>query len=363
MPPRACRLVAAAAELPPAAAVFPPLCLGSLTLSSCAILSPMESVSDVGFRRLCHEQGAALTWTEMVRAAALSRGNAATLDLVDTYDADVPTGLQLLAKSGAELRAALRRLEEYAQSSAGSHVRNIVAVDVNLGCPSPDVIRSGAGPALLKRRTKLQELFDALVEWRSSPVLTNVKAVGVKIRLGLNQVERDAKVYLPLAELAAAASLDFLTVHARHAGQRSSDAPDWSAIAEIRAAVPARLVVIGNGNVFNAKDAAAMRTQTGCDGVMLARAAMRNPWCFNDFRASSAPAAAADVWDGGRTWPSSLEVQAAAFAYRATAKRHGTKAKYVRFHEQNLTRLALVAAKGDRSLAVPSPRDAALNWE
>ena len=105
-----------------------------------------------------------------------------------------------------------------------------------------------------------------------------------------------------------------------------------------------------------------MRLQSGCDGVMLARAAMRNPWVFNDWKAGAATAAAGDVWDGGRFWPDASAVQAAAFAYRDMAKRCGTKAKYVRFHERNFERLALVAAGGDRSLPVPSPRDAALNW-
>jgi tRNA-dihydrouridine synthase len=304
--------------------------LGSLELRSAAILSPMESVSDVGFRRVCHSHcGAAFTWTEMVRASALSRGNAATLDLVDTYD-DTPTGLQLLAKNETEIMGALRRLEELHSSGCMPHLRHIAAVDVNFGCPSPDVIRIGAGPALLKRRAKLRQIFEALVMWRSSSVLSNVSAVGCKIRLGLNKTEADMKVYLPLVDAANEAGLDYITVHARHAAQRSSDLPTWSAIGEVKERARPGLSVIGNGvrflartgcwthiasiggglcvlrrcyeteperaapdelldsrlslqNIFSAADAAEMRRLTNCDGFMLARAAISNPWVSAPF--------------------------------------------------------------------------------
>ena len=362
---------AGAAAIEPALA-FPPLRLGSLLLPTAAILSPMESVSDVGFRRLCYEQGAAFTWcdrsasppcvacvcslrrrvcrTEMVRSGAVARNNGSSLDMIDTLDGDTPTGVQLLAKSVDELRSALDRLEACAATTR-PHFRNIVAVDLNFGCPSPDVIRNGSGPAMLKRRGRLAELFDALVKWKLECGL-DVRAVGVKIRLGLNRTEAEAKVYLPLVEAANAAGLDYLVVHARHAGQRSRDLPFWEAIAEVKAR--AAMPVIGNGNVFSAADAVEMRRQTGCDGVMLARAAIRNPWVFRDFKhGATAPPDA--VWDGGRSWPTVAEVDAAAAAYAATAQRANTKPKFVAFHERNFERLRRVAATGDRSLAVDSP--------
>ena len=141
------------------------------------------------------------------------------------------------AKSVEELRGAFARLEAgAARGGARPQWRNIVAVDLNLGCPSPDVIRIGAGPALLKRRGRLRELFAAMAEWRDSTTLPRVGAVGCKIRLGLNALEQEARVYLPLVEAASEAGLDYVVVHARHAKQRSRDPPTWEAIAEVRLA-------------------------------------------------------------------------------------------------------------------------------
>ncbi len=249
--------------------------------------------------------------------------------------------MQLLAKSVDELSGALGRLEAAAATSRPQY-RNICAVDLNFGCPSPDVIRNGSGPAMLKRRGRLAELFACLVAFRRDSGL-ELAAVGCKIRLGMNKTEADAKVYLPLVEAANEAGLDYIVVHARHAGQRSRDPPAWDAISEVKAA--AAMPVIGNGDVFSAADALAMRRRTGCDGVMLARAAIRNPWVFRDFLPGAAidgagGEAGGDAWDGGRYWPSAAEVDEAAAAYAATAAAAGTKPKFVAFHERNFERCA-----------------------
>ena len=305
----------------------------------------------------------------MVRASAIARNNGSSLDMIDTHDAATPTGahargmharlhcltrspgVQLLAKSVGELSDALSRLEACAATTR-PHYAHIAAVDLNFGCPSPDVIRNGSGPAMLKRRGRLAELFAVLVAFKRDAGL-DIGAVGVKIRLGLNRSEADAKVYLPLVDAANEAGLDYITVHARHAGQRSREPPAWEAIAEVkqRAAMP----VIGNGDVFSAADAAAMRQRTGCDGVMLARAAIRNPWVFADFRQGAGGAAEGSSCDGGRYWPSVAEVDAAAAQYAATAAAVGTKPKFVAFHERNFERLRRVALTGDRGIAVDSP--------
>ena len=159
------------------------------------MLSPLEGVSDCAFRRLCYQLGASFTWTEMIRAAAVHRNNASALDLIDTYDPSTPTGLQLMAKSTDELIGALNHLQVLAATTR-SHYKNIRAIDINLGCPSPgkpsvllntsvnqppwliicsvgsaDIIRVGGGPALLKRRAKLQGMFDALVAWKETNTL------------------------------------------------------------------------------------------------------------------------------------------------------------------------------------------------
>ena len=291
----------------------------------------------------------------MVRAAALGRGNRATLDLVDTFDADVPTGIQLLAKNAAELLGALSKLEELGETTH-PHFRNVCAIDLNLGCPSPDVIRCGAGPALLKRRAKLTEIFTTLSEWRRNRGhKLGIRAVGCKVRLGLNRVEADAKVYLPLIDAACEAGLDYVTVHARHAGQRSRDAPSWSAIGEAVQRAEGKLAVLGNGDVFSAADAVRLRQETGCDGVMLARASIRNPFVFRDFHERETTPASPN-WDGGRVWPTADDVLRDEREYNAAALRVGTKPKFLSFHAANFERLSRVAATGDRSVAVTSPK-------
>lgn len=112
--------------------------LGSMELRNPFILAPLESVTDSAFRKLCFNQGASFTWTEMIRASSISKGNKATLDLIDTYDSDVPCGLQLLVSSPNDLIRSLKTIDELAMTSH-SHFKNIKAIDLNLGCPSPSV--------------------------------------------------------------------------------------------------------------------------------------------------------------------------------------------------------------------------------
>lgn len=255
--------------------------LGRLSLKSLSVLSPLEGVSDVGFRSLCYSLGAAFTWTEMIRTEAIVKNNKATLDLIDTFDAQTPTGLQLLAKNPSVLHKALLKMVELSRTDEFKHFENISAIDINLGCPSPDVIREGAGPALLKRRSRLKEIFTVLSQFRDSNCMPNIGAVGCKIRLGLNYGEQKQKVYLHVIDAANEAGLNFVTVHGRNAQQRSRDKPTWEAIGECKRA--AEMPIIGNGNIGSMTDAIDMIDRTSCDGVMIARAAIYNPWVFSRF--------------------------------------------------------------------------------
>lgn len=298
---------------------------GGLTLASPFLLSPMEGVSDVAFRRLCFAQGAGLTWTEMIRARGIKGRNKSTLDLVDTHDPETLTGVQLLVTAPQELRDAVAVLEELA-ATTHPWFKNIKSVDLNFGCPSPDVIRIGAGPALLKRRAKLGAIFEVLAavkkETNARGVLS-IASVSVKIRLGLHQGEQDHKVYLPVVEMAND-TVDHIVVHARHAKQRSRDAPTWSAIGEAKSI--AKIPVVGNGDVRTRADAERMHQQTGCDGFMIARAAIKDPWCFRQMRAVGGP-------------PTPDEIRAARAAYDEMALRFETKEKFRAFHDENFSRM------------------------
>jgi tRNA-dihydrouridine synthase len=314
--------------------------LGGLPLQSRFLLAPLEGVSDVGFRRVCFEQGAALTFTEMLRARGLAQKNRATLELVDTHHPAVTTGVQLLATSPDELLDALGVLEEGARG-AQPHWQNIVAVDLNFGCPSRDVIQQGAGPALLKRRARIGAIIDALAQWKSTTTLP-IKAVSVKIRLGLNAKEAEHRVFLPVVEMASSAKLDWITVHARHAGQRSRDQPDWAAIGEAKRV--ATIPVVGNGDVRTREDARRMHETTGCDAFLIARAAIASPWSFRALRGQ------------GDAQAVTVDVERERVRYEETAARVHTKDKYRQFHRDNFARL-LAETRGERT-AVVVPKNA-----
>ena len=159
----AARSIAAAACSTRRSSSSSALRLGDLQLKSDVLLAPLERVSDVGFRRLCFRHGAGLTWTEMVYASDLARGKTASCDLIDTHDPSTLTGVQILvdrttARDGWGvdcLRAALEALEAGA-AGARPEWRNIRAIDLNFGCPDPAVSARGAGPAQLRRRSKVR---------------------------------------------------------------------------------------------------------------------------------------------------------------------------------------------------------------
>lgn len=306
---------------------------GSLDLAGAFVLSPMEGVSDVGFRALCFAQGASLTWTEMIRARALKGRNKSTLDLIDTFDASTLTGVQLMVTGAQELLDSVNVLEELA-ASTHPHFKNIVSIDLNFGCPSPDIIRIGAGPALLKRRAKLRSIFEALAAVKKRAPLS-VKSVSAKIRLGLHAGEQEHKVYLPVVEMAND-TLDHLVIHARHAKQRSRDMPTWSAIGEAKAI--AKIPIVGNGDVRTRADAERMHQETGCDAFMIARAAIQSPWSFRAFLGK------------GDALPTPDELRAARTAYDEMATRFGTKEKFHTFHAENFVRLSSSSAT---PLAIP----------
>ncbi|MFT3708674.1 MAG: tRNA-dihydrouridine synthase family protein [Archangium sp.] len=311
--------------------------LGSLELSSPFILAPMESVSDCAYRRVCWDRGASLTWTEMIRARGLTRNNKSTFELIDTFDPEVLTGVQLLVTNEKELIEALSKIE----GSTASHLKNIRAVDLNFGCPSPEVIKIGAGPALLKRRSKLEAIFSALGEWKKKTTLP-IGAVGVKIRLGLNRMEMDQKVYLPIVELANA-HVDYLVIHARHARQDSTEKPTWSAIAEAHAR--AKIPIIGNGDVVTLDDWDRLRRETSAEGALIARGAIRSPWVFRGLRGL------------GEGVPASLEeLEAAERQYVTLAEKYGSKPKFREWHAEGFRRMRARLEGKPLSSALP-PND------
>jgi len=275
-------------------------------------LSPMEGVSDLGFRKLCAQEGADMTFTEMIRADSIVRGNKATLSLIDTH-MKFAQGVQLLVSKPAILRKALEKID----------FTNIKAVDLNFGCPSPDVVSKGGGPALLKRVSRMKNLL--MVLKKHSPV-----PCGIKIRLGLNAREKKNKVYLKVVELANEAELDWIIVHSKTADQSSRDPIDLQALKEIIHA--SKIPVIGNGFVTDRESAEKM-FDLGCKGVMVARAAIGNPWVFKEIKGYSAE----------KNYKRAFE------DYKKIATKYGTKQKYFNYHKK----IFELRAKGDMGYHAP----------
>lgn len=236
-----------------------PLTIGSLRLSSPLILAPMAGISDLPFRLLSRAEGAPLCFTEMISAQGLIRSGKNTLALLHSTPEDRPLGIQIFGEDPDALAEAARLVAERAD-----------VIDINMGCPVKKVVASGAGSALLRDPGKVALIIRAVRKAVSLPLT-------IKIRTGWTAHE---STFLDIARIAVLEGCDAITLHPRTRAQMFSETATWSDIARLKASVP--IPVIGSGDVFSADDVHAMIEQTGCDGVMIARGALGNPWIFRE---------------------------------------------------------------------------------
>lgn len=230
--------------------------IGDLKLSGPFVAAPMAGVTSPAFRLMARRAGASLAYTEMVSAVGLVRQHKLTWDLCQTDSQERPVALQLF---GAD--------PEIMHQAALLVARMPVdVVDVNLGCPAKKIRRQGAGSALLDDPPLAAEVVAAAVQASEVPVT-------VKLRLGFrsDQLEKILPGILKTG-------IQAVCLHARTAKQGFAGEADWKAIARLKAWCP--VPVIGNGDVRSGSQAAAMLQETGCDGVMIGRAALGNPWIF-----------------------------------------------------------------------------------
>ena len=219
-------------------------------------LAPLEGVSDCAFRTLCFRHGADLTCTEMVRVDSVVRNNKSTMSLLDIKN-ETPTAIQLLAIRQDSTKKFVAAQREFPCTPAG--------YNLNLGCPSPEVIRQGGGAALIKRSSRVNDLVGIL---RRSGLPGSVK-----LRLGLNQFEKMHKVYVSLIRSVDA---DAFIVHARHARQASNEPADWSVFDQCLATGKH---IVPNGDICTRNHIKFFR-ERGFKEVMIGRAAVRNPSIF-----------------------------------------------------------------------------------
>lgn len=225
-------------------------------------LAPMAGVTDTAYRILARELGCPLVYSEMVSDKGINYRNTYTLEMLHSETAERPLAMQLF---GAEPES-VARAAAYVESL---HCADII--DFNMGCPAPKVVKNGEGSALMLEPERAYRILKALRQAVSMPVT-------VKMRKGWD----DAHVnVVEMARLAEEAGVDAIAVHGRTREQFYRDHADWSAIAAVKQAV--RVPVIANGDVRTCQDLRRIFRETGCDGVMIGRAAQGNPWIFRRF--------------------------------------------------------------------------------
>ena len=250
------------------------LIVGGTEFSNPFILAPLAGYTDKSMRALCEEQGASLVFTEMVSGKGLKYGDRKSRRLLELNEGEV-AGFQLFGDEPEVLYEAARDLA----------VCDNVVLDLNSGCPVPKIVRNGEGSALLKRLDTLYDCVAAMVAGaqmgagESAETDAAPKPVTAKIRMGFARGENVAAEAAKAIEAAGAAAV---TVHGRTRDQFYEGKADWDVIAEVKKAVD--IPVIGNGDVRSGEDAIRMMDETGCDGVMIARGALGNPWIFRDAR-------------------------------------------------------------------------------
>ena len=247
--------------------VAPELKLGNLVVDLPVVLAPMAGVTNSAFRTLCRSYGAGLYVSEMITARALVEGNAKTIGMASFAEDETVRSVQLSSVDPTVMGQAVRRLVDEI---------GVDHIDLNFGCPAGKVTRQGAGAALPVHRTLFRDIVRSAVGNAGSVPVT------VKLRMG---VDAGHLTYLESGTIAESEGVAAVTLHARTAEQLYSGTADWDAIAKLKEAV-ASIPVLGNGDLWEASDALAMMTATGCDGVVVGRGCLGRPWLFRDLAAA-----------------------------------------------------------------------------
>ena len=256
-----------------------PLCFGDIQLPHGLMLAPMAGVSDTTFRILCRQYGAEYTVSEMVSAKALcfeqkskKAKNAKTAVLAAVTVKEAPMAVQLFGNDPDFMREAALLLESGTYLGACGDLPP-AAIDINMGCPVAKVAGNGEGSALMKDPERAAAIVSAIKKAIKLPVT-------VKIRAGWDANSINAPEFAKRMEAAGA---DLITVHGRTRQQFYAPSSDNRVIAAVKQAVS--VPVVGNGDLFTAADVKRMREETGCDGIMIARGAMGNPFLFSEILA------------------------------------------------------------------------------
>ncbi len=248
------------AEIVPRPNFPPPVCYGSLRLTSRYLLSPLAGFTNLPFRRIVREiGGVGLATTDLVNARGLLEGSRKSLELIETCPEDSPFAVQIFGSDVSAMREAAQFLE----------ARGVDSIDINMGCPVRRIVSNGSGASMMCRQDETLQLVRAVVESVRIPIT-------VKMRLGWDSTQITAPIFAREFEQAGVAAV---AIHGRTRAQGFTGAVDRAGIREVVEAVE-RIPVIGNGDVRTVVDADIMLRETGCHGVSIGRGALANPWIF-----------------------------------------------------------------------------------
>jgi len=233
--------------------------IADIPFDSPLILAPLAGYTDLPFRLLCREFGAGLTVSEMISCHALNYGQKKTKKMLASTPLDKPVSFQLFGAEPELMGRAAALLCEYKPT----------LIDINMGCPVKKVTKRGAGSALMKDIHLAEKILTAVRKNSNVPVT-------IKTRAGINHDDITALEFTRMSEGAGAAAI---TIHGRTWAQGFSGTADWKIIA--RAKTISGIPVIGNGDISSYKAALKKMNEIGCDGIMIGRAALGNPWVFN----------------------------------------------------------------------------------
>lgn len=237
--------------------------IGKVELESNILLAPMAGVTDKAFRMIVKPFGPALMYTEMVSGKGLFYKSKKTADLLTADESEKPVAVQIFGHDADIMAEIANSALEYGAA----------VIDINMGCPAPKIVNNGDGCALMKSPETAAKVISAVCRAVDVPVT-------VKFRAGWDDKSINAVEFAKIAEQSGASAV---TVHGRTREQFYSGTADLDIIKTVKAAV--KIPVIGNGDIIDGGSAAHMLEYTGCDGIMVGRAAEGNPWIFKEISA------------------------------------------------------------------------------